>query len=492
MEREISWEINEGKYKRLYEGILASIPSSILLIDSYLRITSANRNFLEKSKRSRSNTLGMKIDEVFPPVLLEYTGLNKKVREVFNTGRPVDGGQLTYRAPGLPIRIYFYGLTPIKDGLGKVEHVMLLMDDVTEKKELDKEVRKIERHLASVVESAGDIVVSMDPEETITTWNSAGENISGHTLREVIGRPLVSLCVKGHKTMMDSALAQLKRGSSVKDIQINFLTKGGEEIPVSWAFSPMRDDEGQLVGIVGVGRDLTERKRFEEQLIRSAKMASLGVMAGGIAHEIRNPLGICSSLAQLLLENQDDRELARECATKIHTNILRASKTIENLLRFARPPEEIFESLDVRVILDETLSLIANQVVLQQITIEKDISPYLSLTSGNRNLLQHVFLNVILNAANAMPHGGKLILKVEEESDEWLKVQFIDTGCGISREDLPKIFDPFFTTMPVGRGTGLGLSISYGIVCQHGGSIGVESEVGKGSTVMIKLPVYHG
>jgi signal transduction histidine kinase len=232
-----------------------------------------------------------------------------------------------------------------------------------------------------------------------------------------------------------------------------------------------------------------QRKRAEAPMIHSAKMASLGVMAGGIAHEIRNPLAVCSSAAQLISKNPNDRVLREECADKIYSNIHRASQIIENLLKFSRASEEDFGAVNLNEALELTLSLITHQIKLHQIDLNVEFAKDLPYIMGNANLLQQVFLDLILNAYNAMPKGGKLTVSTLVNSYGEVEIRFADTGCGIPKENLECIFDPFFTTMPVGRGTGLGLSVSYGIVKQHDGSIEVESKVDVGSTFTVKLPL---
>jgi PAS domain S-box-containing protein len=169
------------------------------------------------------------------------------------------------------------------------------------------------------------------------TWNRAAERASGLRAEQVKGRSLLSLCTAAHQPAMAEMLHGLARGQGVQNTEVNLMTADGQEIPIAWSCSTMRDDTGQVIGIVAVGRDLTERRRLEVQLIQSAKIASLGVLAGGIAHEIRNPLGIISASAQLLLEHSDDSDLHSQCVEKIRTATQRASLIIEKLLKFARP-----------------------------------------------------------------------------------------------------------------------------------------------------------
>lgn len=251
----------------------------------------------------------------------------------------------------------------------------------------------------------------------------------------------------------------------------------------------MRDDSGHVAGIVAVGRDLTERRVMEEKLFQSAQMASLGVMAGGIAHELRNPLGIISASAQLLLENPRDSKLRLQGLQKIYAATRRASLIIENLLKFARPAG-IWEKKEINLhaIIDEILALLSNQIKLQDVIVSVTYPPALPHLYGSHEMLQQVFANLILNACNAMPEGGLLKIAVEATSAGQVEIRFMDTGGGVPPENLSKIFDPFFTTMPIGKGVGLGLSISHTIIQQHHGVIEVHSQVGKGSSFIVRLP----
>ncbi len=204
---------------------------------------------------------------------------------------------------------------------------------------------------------------------------------------------------------------------------------------------------------------------------------------------MRNPLGIISASAQLLLEHPDDAELRSQCANKIYTATERASLIIENLLKFARPQSERIKPVDLHAVLEETLALLAHQMALQKVTLQKQFQPNLPRVHGSPEMLQQVATNLILNACNAMPEGGTLTVATRTTEAGQVQIRFSDTGRGIPPEHLSKIFDPFFTTMPVGKGIGLGLSISYSIIQQHQGTIGVESQVGQGTTFTVRLPV---
>ncbi len=478
----------EGFYEKLYNMVLGNIPFSLLLFDRSLRVVSANRNFLIKSRRFESETIGAKIREVFPEAILNFTNLEGKVRNVFDTGEGIQNAQMTYRAPGVSTRIYYYTLIPVKSG-NIVEHTMLVMDDVTEKVQLSEKARMAERHLASVVESANDLVVSTDAEGQIISWNLAAERISGFHKDQVKGKRLSELCEPSQRHNMEEILHRLAKGNAVQFHEINIVSTSGKLIPIDWCCSPIRDDSGNVYGVVEVGRDLSERRAFEAHLLHTEKLAALGVMAGGIAHELRNPLSVSYSAAQFLLEADITPSFHRECAHKIINGIQRASSIIENLLRFARPaPSDHVEPLNLVTLVNDTVNVLAPQAKLLKIRVidqyETDEIPI----SGNANLLQQVFMNFILNACQAMPDGGEIRIAVYQQQKEAV-VEVSDNGCGITASNISQIFDPFFTTQMSGKGTGLGLSICHTIIQQHKGLIEVDSVIHHGSTFTVRLPL---
>ena len=484
----IANDVSEGKRSELLcRMLMDTIPSSVLLLDENLCVVMANRNFLEKSHQTVGLTAGKQLAEVFPEVILAEMGLERQIRDVFRSSHATQGQRLTYRAPGVPIRVYYYSVVPV-NWAGQVDHVLLLMDDVTEQMRLGEEIRRMERHLASVVESASDIVISTDIEGNILTWNKAAQRTTGYSLEESIGRPFFDYCDQTGAASVGELLSKGASGESSGRIESNLKTKDGRCRPVSWVFSQMTDDAARIVGFVVVGRDLTEQRKFELQILESQKLAALGVMARGIAHEIRTPLAVSSSAAQFLMEDDLVPEFRRVCAEKVRSGIRKASTIIENLLRFAHPSADKSKTpLDLLRVVKEALTLVDHQAKVQNIEIRTHFPPEPCQVLGVPSLLEQVFINLLLNAMNAMPNGGTVDVFAEQAAGEVL-LRVTDTGEGISKEDLDKIFDPFFTRAPLGKGTGLGLSICYSIVDQHGGSISVESESGKGSTFTVKLP----
>lgn len=471
---------------KLYAMLFDAIPSSVLVINRDLRVISANRNFFEKSRCSPSSTLGFRLSEVFPPGILEYTNIATRIRQAFSINRPSQGERITYRTPGQPMRYYYYRVIPFLWN-GAVESVVLLMDDVTEPVLLSEEVRRVERHLVSVVESARDIVLSATVQGRILTWNSAAERLSGYLLQEVRDQNFIDYCAEQHRDLVDKAFEAIRSQGSPESGEWHILAKDGVALPVSWVCSPMCDNTtGKVTGIVAVGRDLSEYRKLEMQLMHSQKLAALGVMAGGIAHEIRNPLAICFSAAQFLAEDDITEEFRKECVENIRMAVHKASTIIESVLRFARPAaHNDLSPVEVVQIVDETIQLIGNQAATRKIEVIREVLAEDIAVEGIANQLQQVFMNLFVNAMNAMTNGGVLRVRVAQDASDVL-IQVIDTGCGIPEAEIDKIFDPFYTTSPVG--TGLGLSICYSIVKEHKGAIGVHSVLNQGSVFTVRLP----
>ena len=480
-------------YEKLYLMLLDSIPCSILLVDGDLRVMTANRYFLEKSQRQARETIGRQLSEVFPAVILEHVDIISQIRTTLESGVPLHAQRITYRAPGIPVRFYYYNVLPVNDRRRvKPGYVMLVMEDVTEQVRLSGHIQSIERQLANVVEHATDIILSTDNATRITTWNRAAEMLSGYCFEQVEAHSLSEYLADETRLDFDRAIESMKRVGQPQMIYSDLVNSQGVRLPVSWVFSPMRNDQGATVGVVAVGRDMTGAKHFEAQLHQSQRLAALGVMAGGIAHELRNPLTLCSSGAQFLLEDDVSPEFRKECAEQIKSGIERASLVIENLLRFARPQtddaEGELEEVEIVSVVKAALEFVDNLAKLQRVRVVTDSLQGPIFVRGNETLLQHVFINLFLNAIDAMPDGGSLAVSARQCGDQ-IAVAVADTGCGIPSEEVTRIFDPFYTRSRYKKGTGLGLSICYAIVKQHRGAIEVTSTEGRGSDFVVTLPL---
>lgn len=479
-----------SRHAKLFEMLLEAIPSSVLLIDGQMRIVAVNRNFLERNRKLREDAIGARLQDLLPEPLIEYMNITGRVKQVFDHKMTTRGGRMTYRAPGVPLRVYYYSILPFL-WQGQVENVMLLMDDVTEQIRLGEEVVKAQRHLAGIVESAWDMILSTDSDGVVLTWNTAAERLTGFSSYEICGKSFFDLFQPELQLEIRKILKKVavQGESQVGEWDLN--TKNNECLPIGWIFSGMKDENNKTVGIVAIGRDLRERKELEMELLKSQKLAALGVMAGGIAHEIRNPLAVSYSSAQFLLEDPLDPEFSKVCVHKILSGIEKASTIIQDLLKFARPSSSSdMAQLDLVSVLNDAIKLVVNQAKIQKVQVSVENRARDAWIMGHANLLQQVFVNLFLNGLNAMNEGGELNIHVERTATEAC-VKISDTGVGIPKQDLERIFDPFYTSASVGKGTGLGLSICHSIIVkQHLGKIEVESEEGKGSTFCVSLPIF--
>jgi len=242
--------------------------------------------------------------------------------------------------------------------------------------------------------------------------------------------------------------------------------------------------------ILAFNRMAEELEARQEQIIHSRKIASLGTLVSGVAHELNNPINNIILTIDSLISGRkitDERRVAM--LNDILTQTVRASGIVKNLLDFSRSETAIIDDLDIPQVLQETIQISENQITVNNISLRTDIDKDLPAIRGNRQALQQVFINLLTNAVHAMPSGGELAISASMDGNRTIVITVRDTGCGISQEHLPYIFDPFFTTKEVGKGTGLGLSVSYGIIKKHGGRITVDSSPGKGSTFTIMLPI---
>jgi two-component system NtrC family sensor kinase len=226
----------------------------------------------------------------------------------------------------------------------------------------------------------------------------------------------------------------------------------------------------------------------QQQLVQAEKLASIGQLAAGVAHEINNPIGVILGFAQILVKRTPDTSPIYKPLATIEREGLRCKQIVQDLLDFARQNKPVLSRVNINDVIDAASDLMPHHANSEKVQVTKTYASDLPRVLADENQLQQVFLNILLNAYQAMPEGGQLRIASRAVGDE-VQAVFADNGAGIPEENLKRIFDPFFTTKEVGEGTGLGLSISYGIVEQHGGTIEVESEVGTGATFIIRLPV---
>jgi two-component system NtrC family sensor kinase len=251
--------------------------------------------------------------------------------------------------------------------------------------------------------------------------------------------------------------------------------------------TPLVDKGGSSVGRLLLIDDVTQREQLEEQLLQTEKLTSLGLLAAGVAHEVNTPLAVISNYIQMLAKQLPGDDSRQKIIDKIVKQTFRASEIMNNLLNFSRTGAAEFAEVNLNDLLEETLSLVAHPFRTSRVTVLKTLGIDLPPVLGSANRLQQVFLNLFMNARDAMPNGGMVEIRTGAQNGS-VEVEVTDTGLGIPRDILNRIFDPFFTTKSIGRGTGLGLSVSYGIVKEHNGTIDVRSTPGKGTSFRLEFP----
>ena len=358
-----------------------------------------------------------------------------------------------------------------------------------------KELKRSEQRYRSLVENAEDIIFTIDRDGNFASINSYGakllekpvEMIIGHNISEIFSWPTAEMLLSTIKEVYD-----IKRGRQVTHL----ITIGEKDIWLNTNFRRLLDESGNIYAILGISRNITDRKKMEEQLFYTEKLASMGTLAAGVAHEINNPLAIILGFVDMLKEKEPSDSEAYDILKTIEGQGYKAKKVVDNLLTFARTKEHAESAVDINRNIDEVLGVLANNLMVHKIDVDKTgLSGDSVIISGDPDELQQVFINIISNAIYAMKKGGRLSISTGlRDNDSRVEIRIGDTGPGIKKEHRKSIFDPLFTTKKVGEGTGLGLSVSYGIITRHRGTITFESKTAEesdshGTTFIITLPV---
>ena len=356
-----------------------------------------------------------------------------------------------------------------------------------ENSQLFSQVQRLQDQYRVVTESLNDAVYTVDLQERLTFGNAALEWLTGYRVQELVGHPSLDLYTTGAAQAIRERRRQRRSGKPVPfHLETEIRRKDGTDVPVELSVANLVL-EGQMVGRVIVARDITERKYLEEQLRQSQKLEAVGALAAGVAHELGNALGIIGSAVQYLLKGCAEGHPSHEFLDVIHRNVAQADRTIRDLLSFARPRPPFPAPVDVTRLLEGTCQLLKGEVAKQHIRVVLRCAPDVPWVMADPEQLQQVFLNLLLNAVQAMPKGGVVTLTaVGNTQDKQVRIDVADSGLGMPQEHLSRIFDPFFTTKV--EGTGLGLSVSARLIRAQGGHISVSSREGKGSVFTIVLP----
>jgi PAS domain S-box-containing protein len=447
------------------------------------RLLDANARAEELTGRSRRELLATTMSSLCPP---EEQGKLERLRQLALRGKVSAVDELgLLHSDGH--EVYAEVSSSVVD-LGDKRVIQTIMRDVTQRRRLEQQILLSKKRLQAAFDGIQDMIAVVDQRHTIVMAN----------------RHLAAQCKVPPNELIGSRCytALFRRSSPCEDCPtLRVLHEGqtqfeereiGEAIFHLWCY-PMPGLDGRPELVVEHVKDVTEQKRIEQHLIQSEKLATVGMLSSGIAHELRNPLNIIESARYYLQETLTDVDAeVREKLEMIQRNVRRAATIINNLLEFSRRSAHELELFDVRRVVDSTLILLEKELASRQIRLvrEQAEEERLPRVCFNLDSLKQVFLNIILNAIQAMPEGGVLRIAPRLTDDgRWVEVDVSDTGCGISADELKYLFTPFYTTKKVGEGTGLGLYISRSIIRRYGGDIAVQSQIGQGSTFTVRLPV---
>ena len=341
----------------------------------------------------------------------------------------------------------------------------------------------------NIVESINVGVMALDMEDRIESWNAQMEVMYALPRWQAMTQPVRSI----FPADFVEEFYRIRQNAGINNLyKFRLHTPAGEARTVNVAIAPLVTRKFQVIGRLVIMDDITERVELESQLSQADKLSSIGLLAAGVAHEVNTPLAVISSYTQMLAKQLQGDPQKSGLLEKITRQTFRASEIVNNLLNFSRTSGTEFADVDINKVITDTLALLEHQFKTAKIQVHSELMPGISAIQGNPGRLQQVFLNLFLNAKDAMPGGGKL--SVATSNGEMVSVRVSDTGSGIAPEHIQRIYDPFFTTKTApkegqNRGTGLGLSVTYGIIQEHAGKIRVESDPGAGTTFALDFPL---
>ncbi len=492
---------------------LEIVPDAIVAVDSNGTILQVNPQAEALFGYSRDELVGQMIEILVP----------ERHRDQHHQHRHDFAGQPRVRRMGAGLELYGrrrngsefpveIALSPVETEQGTV--VLSAVRDISDRKQVEEALRKAHEELslqsnrqlweyrsrlASIIDSSEDAIIGKDLNGIVTTWNRGAERIYGYTAEEMVGKSISTIAPKERPDEIPGILERIGRGESVEHFETARITKDGRHLTVSISVSPMRDTSGTVIGASVIARDITDQKRAEDQLRQAQKMEAVGRLAGGVAHDFNNVLGIITACTELLRGRVDAR--TSEYIENIQTAAQRGASLTRQLLAFSRRQAIQPTIFDLNEQLNEVAKLL-RPLMGDDVELIMQHRSTSAIVETDPIQFDQIVLNLAVNARDAMPHGGKLILETAAaDFDEhfvrqhpqvtpgkYVLLAVSDTGLGMDEATVSRIFEPFYTTKDVGKGTGLGLATVYGIVRQSGGYIWVYSEPGRGTTFKIYLP----
>ena len=469
---------SEARYRNLFETAL----DAIYTLDADGNFTSVNYATTMLTGRSRDALLGRPAHPFIDAEELP------RVKGHFRAA--MHGEPRTYECHFLRLdgarRLASVTNSPIRHGAAIIG-VLGIARDVTDERERENALARSQARYTRLVESASDAIFTTDVEGRLTSVNRAMERATGHARNGLLGTSFAELLDPRDVEPVVTLLRHTAEGNRSR-AALRYVAADGALRHGSLLATPVYEG-GRLTGILGIVRDVTDEKRLAEQLLQQEKLAAVGQLVSGVAHELNNPLAGVMAFSQLLMAADAPPDQHQAVAT-IHAEAKRAAKIVSNLLTFARQHQPERATTDVNRIVEATLDLQRYTLRTNQVDVVLALDPSLPCTWADPHQLQQVIVNLVANAEHALAdwRGLRRLTVSTTCTDGMLRICIADTGPGIPPQDLGRVFNPFFTTKGVGKGTGLGLSISHGIVREHGGRILVESPAGGGATFVVEIP----
>ncbi len=353
------------------------------------------------------------------------------------------------------------------------------------------ELTFMRKYLEDLLETANALILVVNRDGRVVVFNQALVQLTGRGKAEVLGHEVEGLFPEGERLKLMRVLSAAMKGKQVNGVEMVLSSRAGQELRVTFSTSAVMSQLGEVEGVMAIGGDLTRMRELERRVIQAEKLASLGQLAASVVHEINNPMTAVLTYADALFQRTrlnpqaDPQDVDKY--RRIVDNSERVLRFTRDLVSYARPANDKPEAIDLNAVLDKAIGFCDHVLRKHNVSLSREFQPVPGFHAIRQNLVQ-VFINLITNACHAMPSGGAITVASRHEHDfAW--VDFTDTGSGMEPETVRRIFEPFFTTKPDGKGTGLGLSIVQGIIENHGGTISVTSEVGRGTTFTLKLPM---
>lgn len=348
-----------------------------------------------------------------------------------------------------------------------------------------------EQQYRDIVEHSADAIITFNNDYEITSWNQGAEQIFGWNREELLGKSIKTIVPDEllEKRELECLEFGMHYNGQVSNYETERLNKQGQKVLVNLTESFMRNENDEIIGHSQILRDLTDLKIREEQIQQSERLATVGHMAAGVAHEVGNPLTAISSLVQLCQRKTDDPFIKDQLA-KVRDHIQRITKIVRDLVDFSRPSSLKTETMQLNSIIESAVGLLKHDARCRSVDFNLRLSSELPKIKGVPDHIHQVLVNILLNAVDAMQETENPSIRIRTwQENKVAKIAITDYGKGIPEEEQNRIFEPFFTTKEVGSGTGLGLSVSHGIITKMGGTIEVDSTTGRGATFTITLPI---